>query len=178
MSQEELASKVGYDSRSTINKIELGKIKVRQDKLALFAKALNTTVLYLQCMVDDPDFRVDLAKLAERAKASREQYESDPERRKWSNNFKQSLKNYLDSGGEIGSLDREDLYRVAEGYTLSFDGYCQTAEKLGLSLDKMVGLDVSSDEKVKEFQELFNQLTSEQQNLITAQIKGILSTKE
>lgn len=45
--QEELASKMGYKSKSTINKIELGINDIPQSKIAQFAKALNTTVAYL-----------------------------------------------------------------------------------------------------------------------------------
>lgn len=45
--QEELAQKMGYKSKSTINKIELGKNDVPQRKIMQFAKALNTTIEYL-----------------------------------------------------------------------------------------------------------------------------------
>lgn len=47
MSQEELAYKVGYKSRSSINKIELGLQDVQQKKVPLFAKALNVSIGYL-----------------------------------------------------------------------------------------------------------------------------------
>lgn len=47
MSQEELALKLGYKSRSSINKIELGKADVSQSKILSFAKALNTSAAYL-----------------------------------------------------------------------------------------------------------------------------------
>lgn len=43
MSQQELATKVGYKSRSTINKIEKGINDITQSKIVDFAKALNTT---------------------------------------------------------------------------------------------------------------------------------------
>ena len=43
MSQEELALKLGYKSRSTINKIEMGINDITQSKIIAFAKALNTT---------------------------------------------------------------------------------------------------------------------------------------
>ncbi|MCF0107037.1 MAG: helix-turn-helix domain-containing protein [Holdemanella sp.] len=51
MSQEELASKVGYKSRSSINKIELGLQDVQQKKVPLFANVLNVSIGYL--MGDD-----------------------------------------------------------------------------------------------------------------------------
>lgn len=47
MSQEELSRKVGYLNRSAITLIENNKRAVMIDKLPLFAKALNTTPLYL-----------------------------------------------------------------------------------------------------------------------------------
>ncbi len=47
LSQDELAKRMGYKSRSTINKIELGINDVSQSKIIAFAEALNTTVGYL-----------------------------------------------------------------------------------------------------------------------------------
>jgi len=47
LSQEKLAELVGYKSRSTINKIELGINDIPQSKIIDFAKALNTTPAYL-----------------------------------------------------------------------------------------------------------------------------------
>lgn len=47
LSQEELAAKLGYKSRSTINKIELGINDITQSKVASIAKALDTTPAYL-----------------------------------------------------------------------------------------------------------------------------------
>ena len=44
MSQDELAKKTGYTSRTSIAKIEAGKIDLPQSKISLFADALNTTV--------------------------------------------------------------------------------------------------------------------------------------
>lgn len=47
MSQEELAKKMGYKSRSSINKIESGTNDIPQSKVEAFAKALQTTTFYL-----------------------------------------------------------------------------------------------------------------------------------
>ncbi len=47
LSQEELAVRMGYKSRSSINKIELGINDIPQSKVIAFAKALNTTTAYL-----------------------------------------------------------------------------------------------------------------------------------
>lgn len=43
MSQEELANKLGYKSRSSINKIEKGENDIPQSKIVAFASALQTT---------------------------------------------------------------------------------------------------------------------------------------
>lgn len=47
MSQEDLAKKLGYKSKSTINKIEMGINDISQKKILAFADALNTTPAYL-----------------------------------------------------------------------------------------------------------------------------------
>lgn len=47
LTQEELAEKLGYKSRSTINKVELGKNDLTQSKIIAYAKALDTTPNYL-----------------------------------------------------------------------------------------------------------------------------------
>ena len=47
MTQEDLALKMGYKSKSTINKIELGKNDIPQSKIVNFAKALDTTPSYI-----------------------------------------------------------------------------------------------------------------------------------
>ena len=53
LSQEELAQKLGYKSRSSINKIELGKSDITQHKVVEFAVALETTTAYLMG-IDEP----------------------------------------------------------------------------------------------------------------------------
>lgn len=47
MTQEELAHKMGYASKTTINKIENGINDVTQSKIIAFSKALETSVAYL-----------------------------------------------------------------------------------------------------------------------------------
>lgn len=44
MTQEELAQKMGYKSRSTINKIENGTNDIPQSKIVKFAEVLGTTI--------------------------------------------------------------------------------------------------------------------------------------
>ncbi len=47
MSQEELSRLMNYKSRSSINKIEMGKTDVPRTKISEFAKVLKTTTAYL-----------------------------------------------------------------------------------------------------------------------------------
>lgn len=47
MSQEELATKLGYKNRSSIHKIEMGVNDIPQSKIKDFAIALNTDPVYL-----------------------------------------------------------------------------------------------------------------------------------
>lgn len=56
MTQDELAKKTGYKTRSSIAKIEKGLVDLSQSKLVEFAKALNTTPAYLMEW-DDEDKR-------------------------------------------------------------------------------------------------------------------------
>ncbi len=46
LTQEELAKKMGYRSKSTINKIELNKHDVNQKQLVKFAKVLDVSPSY------------------------------------------------------------------------------------------------------------------------------------
>lgn len=47
LSQEELAFRMGYKSKSSINKIEMGINDIPQSKVIAFARALETTTAYL-----------------------------------------------------------------------------------------------------------------------------------
>lgn len=47
MTQEELAKRMGYKSKSTINKIELGINDIPQGKISKFAEVLLTTPTHL-----------------------------------------------------------------------------------------------------------------------------------
>ena len=60
MSQEELATKLGYKSRSSINKIELEINDVTQSKIAQIAKALGTTPAYIMGWEEEPKLNLQL----------------------------------------------------------------------------------------------------------------------
>lgn len=55
MTQEELAVKMGYKTKSSINKIELGKSDIPLSKVSEFAVALLTTTAYLMEWDDEDD---------------------------------------------------------------------------------------------------------------------------
>ena len=57
LSQEELANRLGYKSRSTINKIEAGVNDIVQSKIIAFAEALNTTPAYLMGWEENADVK-------------------------------------------------------------------------------------------------------------------------
>lgn len=57
MSQEELAQKTGYKSRTSIAKIEKGLVDLPQSKIALFAKALNVDTEVLMGKSADYEFK-------------------------------------------------------------------------------------------------------------------------
>ena len=55
LTQEQLAQKLGYKSKSTINKIELGINDISQRKIVRFADALDTTASYLMGWTSNPN---------------------------------------------------------------------------------------------------------------------------
>ena len=59
LSQEEVAVKLGYKSRSTINKIELGINDITQSKVVSIAKALDTTPAYLMGWDDEKNDKIE-----------------------------------------------------------------------------------------------------------------------
>ena len=66
MTQEELARRMGYKSKSTINKIELGINDIPQSKIVQFADVLGTTPAQLMgWSEDDTDASPSEAELSE-----------------------------------------------------------------------------------------------------------------
>lgn len=59
MTQDELAQKLGYKSKSSINKIEMGKSEFPQKKLNDFAKVLNTTPGFLLGLVSEDTSKIN-----------------------------------------------------------------------------------------------------------------------
>lgn len=63
LSQEELARKVGYTNKSSIAKIEAGKVDISQSKIILFAKALDVTPGYLMGWEDKAQTKTETSDL-------------------------------------------------------------------------------------------------------------------
>lgn len=63
--QEELAKKMGYKSKSTINKIEMGKNDIPQSKIVQFANVLNTTPAFLMGWEEEDKNTLEEPKLTE-----------------------------------------------------------------------------------------------------------------
>ena len=63
MTQEELGKKVGYTSRTTVNKVESGISQLNQKKVVLFANALGVTPAYLMGWETESTEEKTLAKL-------------------------------------------------------------------------------------------------------------------
>ena len=55
MTQEELATRMGYKSKSTINKIEMGINDIPQSKIVKFAEVLGTTPAHLMGWNDEEE---------------------------------------------------------------------------------------------------------------------------
>lgn len=63
MTQEELGLKVGYTSRSSINKVELGKVDIPQSKIESLANALHVTPAFLMGWEEAPNSELRPVKL-------------------------------------------------------------------------------------------------------------------
>lgn len=75
MSQDELAKKLGYKSRSTIAKIEAGENDIAQSKITAFADALETTPSYLMGWMDGDDIiRLSVEEVRERLEKEKAEF--------------------------------------------------------------------------------------------------------
>lgn len=60
LTQEELATKMGYKSKSAINKIELGINDISQSKVVRFAEVLQTTPAALMGWDNEPEDQAEI----------------------------------------------------------------------------------------------------------------------
>ena len=79
LTQEELAQKMGYKSKSTINKIELGINDIPQSKIAKFAEVLGTTPAFLMGWEEKENISPSEETLTEGEKLWLELYRKTPE---------------------------------------------------------------------------------------------------
>ena len=56
LTQEDLAKRMGYKSKSTINKIELGINDITQSTIIKFTEVLNTTPAYLMGWEEEQEY--------------------------------------------------------------------------------------------------------------------------
>lgn len=80
LTQEELAKRMGYKSKSTINKIELGINDIPQSKIVQFAEVLGTTPARLMGW-DEEKNSPEEPKLTERERMVLELFRKIPEDR-------------------------------------------------------------------------------------------------
>lgn len=99
LSQDELAKKLGYTSRSTINKIESGKIDISRSKIEAFAKALNTTPSYLMGWDNEDDGYYEDPEVAQLAN----EIKNDPE-----------LRLLLDAKRSLSKEDMESVINITK----------------------------------------------------------------
>lgn len=81
LTQEELAKMMGYKSKSTINKIELGINDIPQSKILQFANVLGTTPAYLMGWEDEEKNSPNEPTLTEGEKMVLELFRKIPEDR-------------------------------------------------------------------------------------------------
>ncbi len=83
MTQEELATRMGYKSKSTINKIELGINDIPQSKIVKFAEVLGTTPAHLMGWEDsnnmEENFSPETIELSEGEKVLLDLFRRVPE---------------------------------------------------------------------------------------------------
>lgn len=121
LSQDELARRLGYKSRSSINKIELDQRNLTQSKIKAIADALETTPAYIMGW-EELDQNVDLKKLKNDVSELTNILESVEK------SYGQSVAEILELvmlldkddqaeiRGYINALLRKDKYSIKEGF--------------------------------------------------------------
>ena len=94
MTQEELAIKLGYASRSSVNKVE-NSSDITMKKIKMYAEALNTSVAYIAGW--EEEFSEENAKID--AKLSK---------------YDISEKEYMIKLGELSKEDKETVYKLID----------------------------------------------------------------
>lgn len=105
MTQQQLADKMGYSSRSSINKIESNLQDIPQKKIMQFAKELNTTVEYL---MDWDELGTELRKILHHI--------ANKLNKDYSEIKKLFLDGSINSGGKVLTLNYPNLLKAYENY--------------------------------------------------------------
>lgn len=98
MTQQELAERMGYKHKSSINKIELGMTDVTIDQAELFADVLDVPISYLMGWTEEQD---DYYINEETAALAQQIYED------------KELRALFDAARDISPEDMKTLYSVA-----------------------------------------------------------------
>lgn len=124
--QEELASRMGYKSKSTINKIELGINTVPMQKVAKFAAALGTTLAYLM----EPD-KESSSDIYDRIRRRREQIGMSQE----------------ELAHKIGYKDRTAVSKIESAQRqIKHSMIAKLADALGTTPSYLMGWDNANDD--------------------------------
>lgn len=124
--QEELASRMGYKSKSTINKIELGINTVPMQKVAKFAAALGTTLAYLM----EPD-KESSSDIYDRIRRRREQLGMSQE----------------ELAHKIGYKDRTAVSKIESAQRqIKHSMIAKLADALGTTPSYLMGWDNANDD--------------------------------
>lgn len=120
MSQEELAKKIGYKSKSSINKIELGFRVLTQSKIKAIADALDTTPSYIMG------------------------WDEEASRNEWASKFRDSVMQVLNNADpadlEAAGISVQEIEEELSGSdSISLVTACAIADELGESLDSLLG---------------------------------------
>lgn len=133
MSQDELAEKMGYKSRSTIAKIESGVNDVVQSNIVKFAKILNTTPAYLM------GWEQDTIDSISKVQIDANQYDDETE---------QVLEDFLLEISEMG-FDPADITRIMDYARIIKETHNNSNELHNAFIDlfkKMYELELSIDD--------------------------------
>ena len=116
MSQEELATKVGYKSKSSINKIELGFRVLTQSKIKVIADALETTPSYIMG------------------------WDEESHQNEWSSKFRDSVMQILNNADPADlKAAGISVQEIEEELDTEIAAACSIADQLGESLDSLLG---------------------------------------
>lgn len=171
MSQDELAQKCGYKSRSSINKIENNAGKVPMRKIQVLAKALNTNPDYLMGWNDDDSDETDIEKV--RSAGIREEFRRDfgnrvKERRQALNMTQEEL------AYKMGFKAKQSISMIERGErSIDHSQLKELSIHLRCSIDYLMGWDVSDEKEA-----IISNISSEVSEMNEAQLSRLLKYAE